>query len=100
TEVLRGLGKKGVKRLDVFCPGFVSDCLETLEEIALEGRQSFLDSGGGELQYIPALNDLPEWIKALGEIAWRELGGWLNAPPDDAAREASRGRARSLGAKE
>ncbi len=100
AEVLRGLGKKGVKRLDVFCPGFVADCLETLEEIALEGRRSFLDAGGGELQYIPALNDLPEWIKALGEIAWGELSGWLDTPPDEAAREASRARAKSLGAQQ
>ncbi len=100
TEVLRELGKKRLKRLDVFCPGFVADCLETLEEIALEGRQVFLDAGGGEFQYIPALNDLPEWIAALGEIAWRELGGWLEKPPAESEREASRARALSLGAKQ
>ncbi len=100
AEVLRDLGKKRLKRLDVFCPGFVADCLETLEEIAMEGRQTFLDAGGGEFHYIPALNDLPEWIAALGGIAWRELAGWLDKPMPQSEREASRARALSLGAKQ
>lgn len=100
AQVLRDLGKKGVKRLDVFCPGFVADCLETLEEIAMEGRQTFLDAGGAEFHYIPALNDLPEWISALGEIVWRELGGWLDQPATESDREASRARALNLGAKQ
>ena len=97
-EVLKDLGKKRTPRLDVFCPGFTADCLETLEEIAIEGRRVFLDAGGADLQYIPALNDLPEWIAALGEIAWEELGGWLTATGDGADREASRARAKALGA--
>jgi len=93
AEVLRDLGRKHTGRVDVFCPGFVSDCLETLEEIAMEGRQIFLDAGGRELRYIPALNDLPEWIAALGAIVWRDLGGWLAAPADAAALEAGKMRA-------
>lgn len=100
AEVLSDLGRKHTGRVDVFCPGFVADCLETLEEIAMEGRQIFLDAGGRELHYIPALNDLPEWIAALGAIVWRELGGWLDAVPDAATLEASKAKARSLGAKE
>jgi hypothetical protein len=48
----------------VICPGFIADCLETLEEIALEGKADFLKAGGGEYRYIPALNDRPVWINA------------------------------------
>jgi ferrochelatase len=63
------LAKKGEKRVDVFCPGFVSDCLETLEEIGIEGRKVFLDAGGREFHALPCLNEAPEWIVALGRIA-------------------------------
>jgi len=62
------LAKQGTKRVDVLCPGFVSDCLETLEEIALEGRQAFLDAGGREFHALPCLNETPEWITALAKI--------------------------------
>jgi ferrochelatase len=63
------LAKKGVTRVDVVCPGFVSDCLETLEEIGIEGRQAFLAAGGKEFHALPCLNEAPEWIAALGKIA-------------------------------
>ena len=63
------LAKAGTPRVDVFCPGFVSDCLETLEEIAIEGRQAFLGAGGKEFHALPCLNESPEWIAALGKIA-------------------------------
>jgi len=63
------LARQGVKRVDVACPGFVSDCLETLEEIGLEARQAFLDAGGKEFHALPCLNEAPEWIAALGKIA-------------------------------
>ena len=66
---LRELARSGIRSVDVFCPGFVSDCLETLEEIAIEGRQSFLGAGGAEFHAIPCLNESPEWIRALAEIA-------------------------------
>lgn len=63
------MGKSGVKRVDVLCPGFVSDCLETLEEINMEAREAFLHAGGQEFHYIPCMNDDPEWITALCEIS-------------------------------
>jgi ferrochelatase len=63
------LGRAGEKRIDVFCPGFVSDCLETLEEIGIEGRKSFLEAGGKEYNLLPCLNESPEWIAALARIA-------------------------------
>ncbi len=59
---------RSVKRVDVTCPGFVSDCLETLEEIGIEARRAFLASGGGELRLISCLNESPEWIDALAAI--------------------------------
>ena len=76
---LRELGSKGVKRVDVMCPGFPADCLETLEEIAMEGREAFLRAGGKEFTYIPCLNDSNDWITALAGIAERHLAGWPTA---------------------
>jgi protoporphyrin/coproporphyrin ferrochelatase len=73
---LRELARSGTERVDVLCPGFPGDCLETLEEIAMEGRQAFLTAGGKTFHYIPCLNDHPAWITALGEIAQRHLAGW------------------------
>ncbi|PZQ76331.1 MAG: ferrochelatase [Variovorax paradoxus] len=73
---LREMGRSGVGRVDVLCPGFPADCLETLEEIAMEGRAAFLESGGKEFHYIPALNDDAGWITALAGIAERHLAGW------------------------
>ncbi len=73
---LRALGAAGVKRVDVVCPGFPADCLETLEEIAIEGREAFLHSGGEIFHYIPSLNDSAAWITALAGIAERNLVGW------------------------
>jgi len=95
---LVAMAKEGVRRVDVACPGFVSDCLETLEEIGLEGRAAFLKAGGGEFHAIPSLNEQPAWIDALAGIAVRNLGGWLDPPPDAAARELTLMRARALGA--
>ncbi len=76
------MGAAGVERVDVVCPGFTSDCLETLEEINMEGRHAFLQAGGKVFHYIPCLNDDPEWITALCNIAQTHLSGWptLNAP--------------------
>jgi protoporphyrin/coproporphyrin ferrochelatase len=73
---LRELGAAGVARVDVMCPGFPADCLETLEEIAMEGREAFLHAGGKEFHYIPCLNDSSDWITALAAIAERHLAGW------------------------
>ena len=69
APTLAALAKEGTARVDVFCPGFVSDCLETLEEIAIEGRKIFLDAGGKEFHALPCLNESPEWIAALGKLA-------------------------------
>lgn len=69
AEVLAALGAARTRRVHVLCPGFVADCLETLEEIAIEGRQIFLDAGGGEFRALPCLNESPRWIAALAEIA-------------------------------
>ena len=65
---LRCLAQAGIRRVDVVCPGFVSDCLETLEEIAIQGRTAFLQAGGGEFHALPCLNEAPEWIEALAKI--------------------------------
>ena len=98
---LIALGKAGVQRVDVVCPGFTSDCLETLEEIDIEGRQAFLHAGGKAFHYIPCLNDDPAWITALCEITQQHLAGWpTQAPVDSAALEASRVAALGMGAKQ
>ncbi|MEO8145931.1 MAG: ferrochelatase [Betaproteobacteria bacterium] len=63
------LAKQGIRRVDVVCPGFVSDCLETLEEIALDAKRAFLEAGGREFHALPCLNEAPEWIVAMARIA-------------------------------
>jgi ferrochelatase len=67
-ETLVEFGRSGLDGLDVVCPGFVVDCLETLDEIGREGRRTFEEAGGRNYRYIPALNDSPGHIQALGEI--------------------------------
>ncbi len=74
-ETLESLARSGVARVDVVCPGFVADCLETLEEIAIEGKAAFLAAGGREFRYIPCLNERHEWIDALAGLARRPLAG-------------------------
>jgi ferrochelatase len=95
---IAALAKEGIRRVDVACPGFVSDCLETLEEIALEGRATFLQGGGAEFHAIPCLNERPAWIAALADLAMRNLEGWLQAPPTPGDRELIQLRAKGLGA--
>jgi protoporphyrin/coproporphyrin ferrochelatase len=75
-HILESLGKAHVKKLLVMCPAFVSDCLETLEEIGLRGRETFRAAGGGELTLIPCLNDHPRWVETLEKIA----NNWLVKP--------------------
>jgi len=88
-----------VERVDVICPGFVADCLETLEEIDQEAREAFLAAGGKTFHYIACLNDRHEWIEALRELALRHLQGWDTlARPDEAELKAQRERAVALGA--
>jgi ferrochelatase len=87
----------------VICPGFVADCLETLEEIALEGKTDFLKAGGGEYHYIAALNDRPVWINALADLALAQMGGWIqptyDADMEKMGLELQRQRAQTMGAK-
>lgn len=73
---LQELGAAGAARVDVFCPGFTSDCLETLEEIGIEGRDAFLRAGGREFHRIPCVNEEASWIRALAEIVVNHLQGW------------------------
>jgi ferrochelatase len=95
---LVALARAGVARVDVFCPGFTSDCLETLEEIDQEARAAFLAAGGKTFGYIPCLNDLHPWIAALAAIAERHLAGWPTAHASDAELAASKQRALAAGA--
>jgi len=96
---VRALARAGTQRVDVACPGFTSDCLETLEEIAMEVRDAFLQEGGKAFHYIPCLNDDPAWIRALGDIAQQHLAGWPSREEPDADKLArSRERAIAMGA--
>jgi ferrochelatase len=70
-QELPKLAARGVKRLVVICPAFVSDCLETLEEIGLRGRDTFLGAGGSECSLIPCLNEHPLWVEALEKMVRR-----------------------------
>lgn len=98
TATLQELGKKKTKRVDVVCPGFVADCLETLEEIAMEGKEDFQHAGGGEYHYIPCLNERDDWMHALTDLMMDNLQGWL-VEPDKAELEQGRLRALAMGAK-
>ncbi|HEU5282475.1 MAG TPA: ferrochelatase [Burkholderiales bacterium] len=98
-DTMQALGKAGLRRVDVICPGFVADCLETLEEIAIENKAAFLAAGGGEFRYIPCLNEREDWIRALADLTMSNLEGWVGAPASQAALEASRERALELGAR-
>jgi ferrochelatase len=77
-STLKNWGAEGIGRVDVICPGFSSDCLETLEEIAVENRGYFIEAGGKELLYIPALNSDETHIRALAGIAREHLRGWVD----------------------
>ena len=98
---LVALAQKGVGRVDVMCPGFGADCLETLEEINQEARAAFLGAGGKEFRYVPCLNDQHEGIAALAAIAIRHMQGWeaASADGDRAALERQRERAIAAGAR-
>ncbi|MEX8519104.1 MAG: ferrochelatase [Leptothrix sp. (in: b-proteobacteria)] len=98
---LAKLAKNGLKSVQVICPGFVADCLETLEEIAMECRNTFLSASGKQYDYIPCLNDDPAWIEALSGLVRQHGQGWplTNATQTSTAElEAQRLRALALGA--
>jgi protoporphyrin/coproporphyrin ferrochelatase len=105
-ETVGRLGREGLERLDVICPGFSADCLETIEEIGGENRTIFEQAGGGEFRYIPALNENPDHLDALAALVVRNVQGWPEADPgyDGEARQAGaqarRARALAMGAKD
>jgi ferrochelatase len=92
---LEQLARDGVKRIDLVCPGFAADCLETLEEIAMECKDAYLAHGGGEFHYLPCLNERDDHIDLLTGLVTDHLGNWLTVPAADASAAA---RARALGA--
>jgi ferrochelatase len=75
-ETLKGLPGQGVKSVQVICPGFSADCLETIEEIGQENREYFMEAGGERYEYIEALNARPAHIDALEEVIFNHLQGW------------------------
>ena len=81
-KTLESLGAKGTRRVDVICPGFAADCLETLEEIADEGRETFLHAGGSTFNYLPVANDSDAYVDALFTISMEHLGGWIQSDWD------------------
>jgi ferrochelatase len=98
-ETLAALPAQGVKRVDVVCPGFSADCLETLEEIGEENREIFLNAGGEHFAYIAALNDRPDHLDFLTSLALRHARPWLDALDNaPATREQARARALAAGA--
>jgi protoporphyrin/coproporphyrin ferrochelatase len=90
------LARQGAGRVDVMCPGFISDCLETLEEIALEGKQAFLQAGGKEFHFIPCLNEAPVWIDGLRDIVEQQMIGWQTMFTPATLQQQSREAERSL----
>lgn len=102
-ERLVELAGAGIKRVDVVCPGFSADCLETLEEIAMQNAELFVESGGGSLAYIPALNARPDHLSLLTQLLLRNMQGWPETSPawdpEARARKFSAGaaRARAMG---
>ena len=96
AATLREWGQAKVGRIDVVCPGFVADCLETLEEIGIEGRKDYLDSGGAEFHLIPCLNERDDWVDAVMSIASDHLDNWTAPVP--ASPDATRARALAMGA--
>lgn len=99
---LKDLAAAGIKSVDVICPGFSVDCLETLEEIAQEARDAFLEAGGEAFRYIPCLNDNDEAVDALTQVALRHLQGWPTIPARglEAEQALQRKLALDMGAKD
>jgi ferrochelatase len=97
VETLESLPGQGIRRLDVACPGFVVDCLETLEEIAMEGQEEFLHAGGEHYSYINCLNASDEAVAMLETLFLQEAQGWpLHAPGSAAQQELEQARERAL----
>ena len=105
-RTLQKLPGQGKRKIDVVCPGFAADCLETLEEMAIQNRDLFLKSGGEQYRYIPALNDSSAHVDFLAGLARQHMAGWpevTSSWSEEAARSeasARHARAKLLGAKD
>lgn len=98
---LERLAREGVARVDVLCPGFATDCLETLEEIGMECRTAFLEAGGKQFHYVPCLNDSPFWVERFAALLEDHLGHWPDRTPStDEELQARLARAKAMGAKQ
>ncbi|MEK0419224.1 MAG: hypothetical protein RI949_3230 [Pseudomonadota bacterium] len=100
---LRVLASSGLKRVDVICPGFAIDCLETLEEISQEAREAFLESGGESFHYIDCLNDSSDAVSAMVALIDQHAQGWPQAgmtlsPEESATLQCQAARAKKMGA--
>jgi ferrochelatase len=78
-QTLRSLPARGIREVAVVCPGFAADCLETLEEIAIEGREEFLEAGGNRFDYIPALNSHPAHGELIADLVTMHVTGWTTS---------------------
>ena len=96
-ETVKGLGREGLSRVDVICPGFSTDCLETLEEIAMQNAGFFTEAGGGALHYIPSLNSRDDHVHFLTQLLQKHTAGWDSVVDASSLHESSE-RARALGA--
>ncbi len=94
---VRQLAAEGVRKLDVACPGFAVDCLETLEEIAMQNRDFFIAAGGADLRYIPALNDSPAQVESMAALVLKHTQGW---PEFATGYDAAAARQRQLDARQ
>jgi ferrochelatase len=88
-DTIRESAKSGVKHLAVALPGFAADCLETIDEIGVEGKKLFLEHGGQTFSLIPCVNDHPTWIGGMCEIIAAEIGSWAETARSLAARSGS-----------
>lgn len=96
-ETLKALPDLGIKNVQVFCPGFSADCLETIEEIGEENREYFEQAGGEHYAYIPALNASEPHIAALTALVKRELQGWTLSSDDTGREQRAAARERNYG---
>lgn len=100
AATLQTLASKGIQRVDVICPGFTADCLETLEEIAIVGKATYLQAGGSEFHYLPCLNERDDWLHALVDLVTTHLQGWpTQSVADPVQLELNALRAKALGAR-
>ncbi|MBK5912071.1 ferrochelatase [Rhodothalassium salexigens] len=86
-ETIAALPERGIKRVTTITPGFAADCLETLEEIALEGKEIFEEAGGEQYSMVPCLNTRPDHVAMIADIVARELSGWIEVQAEREARQ-------------